>query len=104
MRSEESLHSCAGRDGCLRINSSFQWAVTSQNDAGNGKRITGITYDSSRAQMGFYSPYLNDWTYIATSQATGNALPIKNIVYDESISSLAINVYGEGWHYIRVST
>ena len=90
--------------GLYSLNDSFKKTVTSETDQGNGKRISQIIYDSQRTQFGFRDPSANKWTYIALSEATGNALPIRNIVYDASISSLAINVYGEGWHYIRVSS
>ena len=90
--------------GLTSLNDSFKKTVTSETDQGNGKRISQIIYDSQRTQFGFRNPSVNKWTYIALSEATGNALPIRNIVYDASISSLAINVYGEGWHYIRVSS
>ena len=86
------------------LNDSFQKTVTSETDTGNGKRISRIVYDTQRTQFGFYSQDAGKWTYVPLSEATGNALAIRNIVYDSSIQSLAINVYGGGWHYIRVSS
>ena len=67
-------------------------------------RVSKLVYDHTRAQIGAFKTDNDTWVYIPTSEATGNALPIKNIVYDTSISSLAINVYGDGWHYIRITS